>query len=347
MRIAVVTPVYRTPPAWLDLCFAGVRNQTSPCKHFVIADGDDSFAAPGCELIRVPGPHHDNGNTARAVGSVCAIARDFNALAYLDADNWFEPDHLQRMAALHERTGAAICTAARNLVDLEGHLLGRCPEVDGKKFADTSSLFFTRPAFGLVHVWYLMSRSLGPICDRVMWKAILDGGHSRAHHDHPTVNFRTNYRAHYAHFGKPAPEGAKHVLTTMTPAGQFISARTVVENADPLWPTIAAAPSSTKVSLCMIVKDEETNLAECLAPIASLFHEIIVVDTGSTDGTRECARRAGAKVVDFPWSDSFAAARNESLRHAGGDWIFWLDADEQLGRGESGQTTPVAEQSFR
>jgi len=56
----------------------------------------------------------------------------------------------------------------------------------------------------------------------------------------------------------------------------------------------------------------------------------VIVDTGSTDRTKEIAQRNGAKVVDFPWVDSFAAARNEALRHATGTWIFWLDADDRL-----------------
>ena len=85
-----------------------------------------------------------------------------------------------------------------------------------------------------------------------------------------------------------------------------------------------------RVSLCMIVKNEEANLPSCLQPVADLVDEIIVVDTGSTDQTKECARRIGAKVFDFAWVDSFAAARNESLRQATGEWIFWLDGDDRL-----------------
>jgi tetratricopeptide (TPR) repeat protein len=80
----------------------------------------------------------------------------------------------------------------------------------------------------------------------------------------------------------------------------------------------------------MIVKDEENNLSACLESAAGLVDEMIVVDTGSTDRTREVAARAGARVFDFPWSGDFAAARNESLRHATAPWIFWLDADERL-----------------
>jgi tetratricopeptide (TPR) repeat protein len=80
----------------------------------------------------------------------------------------------------------------------------------------------------------------------------------------------------------------------------------------------------------MIVRNEEQHLPECLESVADLMDEIVVVDTGSTDRTRDVARRFGAQVFDFPWVDSFAAARNESLRHATGDWIFSFDADERL-----------------
>lgn len=84
------------------------------------------------------------------------------------------------------------------------------------------------------------------------------------------------------------------------------------------------------VSLSMIVKNEEHNLPACLESVADLVHEIIVVDTGSVDRTKEVAARFGAKIFDFPWVDSFAAARNESLKHATGEWVFWMDADDRL-----------------
>lgn len=87
---------------------------------------------------------------------------------------------------------------------------------------------------------------------------------------------------------------------------------------------------SASVSLCMIVRNEERNLAECLQPVAALFDQIVIVDTGSTDATRDVASRYTPHVVDFPWCDDFSAARNESLRHATGDWVMWLDADDRL-----------------
>ncbi|MCE5336989.1 MAG: tetratricopeptide repeat protein [Desulfobacteraceae bacterium] len=84
------------------------------------------------------------------------------------------------------------------------------------------------------------------------------------------------------------------------------------------------------VSLCMIVKDEEQNLPECLGSVAALVDEIVVVDTGSEDSTVAIAESFGAKVFHLPWPGDFAAARNFSLGHAAGKWILYLDADERL-----------------
>jgi tetratricopeptide (TPR) repeat protein len=90
------------------------------------------------------------------------------------------------------------------------------------------------------------------------------------------------------------------------------------------------ATGRPRVSLCLIVKNEESNLPACLESVAGLTGEVIVVDTGSTDRTRDMASQLGARVFDFAWVDSFAAARNECLRHATGEWIFWLDADDRI-----------------
>jgi glycosyltransferase involved in cell wall biosynthesis len=80
----------------------------------------------------------------------------------------------------------------------------------------------------------------------------------------------------------------------------------------------------------MIVKNEELRLRGCLESLRGLVDEMVVVDTGSTDKTKEIAKSFGAKVFHFTWSDNFSMARNESLRHATGDWIIFLDADELL-----------------
>jgi len=85
-----------------------------------------------------------------------------------------------------------------------------------------------------------------------------------------------------------------------------------------------------QISLCMIVKNEEEFLPGCLDSVKGVVDEIVIVDTGSTDRTVEIARQYGAKVYHYEWNDDFAAARNESLKHATCGWILVLDADETL-----------------
>ena len=84
------------------------------------------------------------------------------------------------------------------------------------------------------------------------------------------------------------------------------------------------------ISLCMIVKNEETILDRCLSSVADLMDEIIIVDTGSDDHTKEIAGRYTDKVYDFPWQDDFSAARNFSFSKATKEYIYAADADEVL-----------------
>lgn len=84
------------------------------------------------------------------------------------------------------------------------------------------------------------------------------------------------------------------------------------------------------MSLTLIVRDEQENLPNCLSSVAGLFDEIVFVDTGSTDHTREIAREFGASVFDFVWVDDFAVARNAALARATSDYAFWLDGDDVL-----------------
>lgn len=95
-------------------------------------------------------------------------------------------------------------------------------------------------------------------------------------------------------------------------------------------PDFKALLRKQTLSVCMIVKNEETHLEQCLSSVQGLADEIIIVDTGSIDKTKDIAAQFTNKIYDFTWCDDFAAARNESLTHAGGDWILILDADEVL-----------------
>ncbi len=84
------------------------------------------------------------------------------------------------------------------------------------------------------------------------------------------------------------------------------------------------------ISLCMIVRNEENTIARCLDSVQGIPDEIVIVDTGSSDRTKEIVKEYTAKIFDFPWIDDFAAARNFAFSQATMDYIFWLDADDVL-----------------
>ena len=90
------------------------------------------------------------------------------------------------------------------------------------------------------------------------------------------------------------------------------------------------SPVRPILSLCMIVRDNARTIVACLESVRQWVDEIIVVDTGSLDETPQLCRQLGAKVYSFPWIDDFSAARNESLKHATGQWIFWMDSDDTM-----------------
>lgn len=95
-----------------------------------------------------------------------------------------------------------------------------------------------------------------------------------------------------------------------------------------LSPTSVPAPP--RLTVCVIAKNEERFLAQCLASVRGIADQVVVVDTGSTDRTVAIAREAGAEVHHFAWCDDFSAARNVALGHARGSWVLVLDADEEL-----------------
>ncbi|PFG12722.1 glycosyltransferase [Bacillus sp. es.036] len=84
------------------------------------------------------------------------------------------------------------------------------------------------------------------------------------------------------------------------------------------------------ISLCMIVKNEEDFISNCLNSVKEVVSEIIIVDTGSTDRTIEIAKQHNATIIEEEWKNDFSLSRNIGLEHANGEWILFLDADEEL-----------------
>ncbi|MCG8510953.1 MAG: glycosyltransferase, partial [Rhodospirillales bacterium] len=92
----------------------------------------------------------------------------------------------------------------------------------------------------------------------------------------------------------------------------------------------AMSGQPSKISMCMIARDNADTIEKALLSIRPWVDQMVVVDTGSKDATPEIAERCGAQVEFFEWCDDFAAARNTSLEHATGDWVFWMDSDDTM-----------------
>ena len=88
--------------------------------------------------------------------------------------------------------------------------------------------------------------------------------------------------------------------------------------------------SKVPISVCIIAKNEEKYIEECLRHLKPYGFEIVVTDTGSTDRTKEIARKYADKVLDFEWIDDFSAARNFCMEHASNNWILAIDCDEYM-----------------
>jgi GT2 family glycosyltransferase/glycosyltransferase involved in cell wall biosynthesis/Tfp pilus assembly protein PilF len=171
---------------------------------------------------------------------------------------------------------------------------------------------------------------------RAAWEATLAAINSRPFH--PEAHLLLAEIAHAAGDSVSARHCAQHarnIAPQWKPAKQFLKGN-LRGNMKPEWLQLPAIISNARsagplrLSVCLITKNEENFLAQCLASVRTIASQIIVVDTGSTDRTVEIARNHGAEIQQFAWCDDFSAARNEALKHATGDWILVLDADEEL-----------------
>jgi hypothetical protein len=227
MKVAIVTPFHAEPLIQLAHCIRSVGQQEQGLEHFqlehvLVADGGDVGLAVDAmkvsgiptvcfpRVLSLPVAHADFGNCARAVGALDAVARGFDAVGFLDADNWIERAHVERMVALHRATGAPICTASRMICRVNGSPMFADKESDGDLHTDTSCLFVTREAFRLLPFWAFIPRSAAAIGDRVFWTMVRNShGLERAHCRLRTVNYRTRYAVHYRAINEEPPPEAK------------------------------------------------------------------------------------------------------------------------------------------
>ena len=208
MRIAVITPYHREPLAMLERCHASVAAQTHrDVEHLFVADGHPHAEIDGWPVQHLRLPHcGDMGDTPRATGAAVAAARGADALAFLDADCWYEPRHLERLAALIS-DATPVVTCARRLWKRDGAPLGTDDESDGVAFNDTNCYLLGRRAFGYVSALLFKRADLSLVGDRVLWQVLPSEWRVRS--SEPTVNYTTHFAFHYQRHGLVPPPDSR------------------------------------------------------------------------------------------------------------------------------------------
>ena len=210
-RVAVITPYYKEPLAQLRQCHDSVLAQSEPCLHVLVADGHPRRRINHwrAEHVRLPRSHGDIGSTPRLIGSYHAIGLGVDAVAFLDADNWYGPDHIASLLKAMDEHRADFISSSRTLCRLDGSVMGPCPLTDPDRFIDTNAMLFGRGAFPLLHQWVLMPPYGHLIGDRIMLHHLKNAGLRRRHLSQGSVFYRCAKAGLYRHFNEPIPESVQ------------------------------------------------------------------------------------------------------------------------------------------
>jgi glycosyltransferase involved in cell wall biosynthesis len=230
VRVGVVTPYWGEDEWVLDRCVKSVVRQNTEhvVVQYLVGDGVDRDCVRKWECDRVVHfslPHFgDYGNTPRCFGAALASRDGCDAICFLDADNWYEPDHVERMVSVMVETGVDVMvetgvdvvTCGRNLYRPDGTFLAVDNECDGNQFVDTNCFLIGKKAYPLMVTWLFHPPTLAVIGDRIVWNCIkqnvLAGEIMLSHSDAPTVNYTTLIASHYLRNGQEPPKNAKEIV---------------------------------------------------------------------------------------------------------------------------------------
>ena len=212
MKIAVITPYYKESTEILSQCHQSVLSQNVFADHFFIADGfpNEEVMQWNVKHTTLPQSHDDNGNTPRGIGSILADKEGYDFIAYLDADNWFHPNHLNSLLYLYEETKADVCSSFRTIHALDGvELFVDEPNDLALVHIDTSCFLLHRNAFESLDIWLKMPKILSPICDSIFLAGLRHYKYKFACTKQKTVAFRSQYGCHYERANIAPPPGSK------------------------------------------------------------------------------------------------------------------------------------------
>lgn len=215
MKVAVITPYYKEPRAWLERCIASVRAQTHEAMHIVVADGhpQDWIDDAGVRHLKLDRAHGDYGNTPRALASLMAASEGVDAVCFLDGDNWLHPDHVRSCVELAARGDYDYLTTRRHVVREDGSIIPlRIAEDWNDAHVDTNCYFLLRGAFHTIARWALMPRPMAVYGDRVYLASLREEGLRTACTEQRTMNYLCTWAHLYREVGETPPAFAKDPL---------------------------------------------------------------------------------------------------------------------------------------
>lgn len=225
MKVAIITPYYKESLDLLRQCHDSVMTQTASCDHFMVADGyaNRELDSWNVRHLSLPSGHADVGNMPRVLGSLSAFHCGYDAIAFLDADNWYRDDHVARMIDLHRATGAVVCTSERSMHRPDGSFMFVDDKSDGRTHVDTNCYFLARAAAPVVAGWALMPRELAAISDTIYLHSLKRARFPRAHLPEATVCYRTTWASDFERMAEAMPPGVKTSAFTDEPHRWFKS----------------------------------------------------------------------------------------------------------------------------
>lgn len=216
-NIAIVIPYYDETPRILSRCIESVQNQSVKVDTILVADGkprDWIDASFDLRHIKLDIAHGDNGNTPRGIGGMLAAAENYDAICFLDADNWYEKNHIETCIEAIENSEIDIeelqyVVSGRKIVTPDGDLIDHKTQ---SGHVDTSEFMFLPGAYFIIPYWVTMPKEFGPICDRIMNLITIKEDLNYVKTGMKTVNFLMRYYGVYIAENLPVPPEADHKI---------------------------------------------------------------------------------------------------------------------------------------
>ena len=211
LKCLAITPYYKEQRPMLERCLASVRSQAVACEHLLVADGHpvDWLDQAGVRHLKLDRAHGDYGNTPRGIGAMLALTEGYDALFFLDADNWLEPNPVAEclLAAQHACGDPRLCdyVIARRVFRRPDESITPMSEEPGH--VDTNCFFFLRGSFHLLPLWITMPREVSIVGDRVFMSLLKSVKLNDAETRFATVNYLCTWPLMYRAIGEPVPAG--------------------------------------------------------------------------------------------------------------------------------------------